>query len=87
MHYVPSTVDKEWSMKQFERITQQPGVMGGKACIRGMRVTVDLVIGLIGTGRSADSILADYPYLQKEDLAEALQFARWRADVKEASLA
>lgn len=73
-------------MKQFERITAQPGVMGGKACIRGMRVTVDLVVRLIETGRSADSILADYPYLQAEDLVEARRYAAWRTDVKETAL-
>lgn len=73
-------------MKQFERITAQPGVMGGKACIRGMRVTVDMVVRLIETGRSADSIIADYPYLQMEDLVEARRYAAWRADVKETAL-
>lgn len=73
-------------MRQFERITAQPGVMGGKACIRGMRVTVDMVVRLIETGRSADSILADYPYLQAEDIIEARRYAAWRADVKETAL-
>lgn len=73
-------------MKQFDRITAQPGVMGGKACIRGMRVTVDMLVRLIESGRSTESILGDYPYLQAEDLVEARRYAAWRADVKEAAL-
>ena len=50
------------------RITQDPNVMGGKACIRGMRVTVGMVVGQIGAGQSVDEVLADYPYLEREDL-------------------
>jgi uncharacterized protein (DUF433 family) len=73
-------------MKQFERITAQPGAMGGKACIRGMRVTVDMVVRLLESGRSADSILTDFPYLQAEDLIEARRFAAWRAGLKESAL-
>jgi uncharacterized protein (DUF433 family) len=73
-------------MKQFERITAQSGVMGGKACIRGMRVTVDLVVRMVSAGRSADSILADYPYLQAEDITEALRYTGWRSDVREIAL-
>jgi uncharacterized protein (DUF433 family) len=73
-------------MRGFDRITQQPGVMGGKACIRGMRVTVDMVVGLAGSGRSHESILADYPYVEQEDIVQALAYAAWRADVREASL-
>ncbi|MHB1591059.1 MAG: DUF5615 family PIN-like protein [Sulfuricella sp.] len=66
-------------MEQLNRITQQPNVMGGKACIRGMRVTVGMVVGQIGSGRSVDEILADYPYLEREDIMQALRYAAWRA--------
>ncbi|WP_225770742.1 DUF433 domain-containing protein [Inquilinus sp. Marseille-Q2685] len=57
------------------RITQQPEVMGGRACIRGMRVTVGMIVGLIGAGHSIDEVLADYPYLDREDVMQALRHA------------
>ena len=79
--------DKEQSMGQLNRITQQPGVMGGKACIRGMRVTVGMVVGQIGAGYSVDEILADYPYLEREDIMQALRYAAWRAEEREVMLA
>ncbi len=62
-------------MKQFDRITQEPGVMGGKACIRGMRVTVGNIVGQIGAGRTLDDLLQDYPYLEREDILQALRYA------------
>ena len=74
-------------MEQLDRITQQPGIMGGKACIRGMRVTVGMIVGQIGTGRSVDEILADYPYLKNEDIMQALRYAAWRAEEREVILA
>ena len=55
-------------MASFDRITQHPAVMGGKACIRGMRVTVGMVVGQIGADRSIDGVLADYTYLEREDI-------------------
>jgi uncharacterized protein (DUF433 family) len=58
-------------MRDFERITQDPAVMGGKPCIRGMRVTVGMIVGQIGAGRTVDELLADYPYLEREDILEA----------------
>ena len=79
--------DKEQSMEQLNRITQQPGVMGGKACIRGMRVTVGMVVGQIGAGHSVDEILADYPYLEREDIMQALRYVAWRAEEREVMLA
>lgn len=79
--------DKEQSMEQLNRITQQPEVMGGKACIRGMRVTVGMVVGQIGAGHSFDEVLADYPYLEREDIMQALRYAAWRADEREVMLA
>ena len=73
-------------MSMFERITQRPEVMGGKACIRGLRVTVGMVVGLVGAGRSVEEILADYPYLERADIFEALRFAAWRAEEREVLL-
>lgn len=70
----------------FDRITQEPGQMGGKACIRGMRVTVGMIVGQIGVGRSIDDLLADYPYLEREDILQALRYAAWRAEEREISL-
>lgn len=74
-------------MTQLDRITQQADVMGGKACIRGMRVTVSMVVSQIGTGRSIEAVLNDYPYLQREDILQALRYAAWRADEREVVLA
>ncbi len=74
-------------MEQLDRITQDPSVMGGKACIRGMRVTVGMIVGQIGAGRSVDEILADYPYLKREDIMQALRYAAWRAEEREIDLA
>ena len=74
-------------MGQFDRITQQPEVMGGKACIRGMRVTVGMVVEQIGAGHSVDEILTDFPYLERDDIMQALRYAAWRADEREVALA
>ena len=73
-------------MRDFARITLFPGVMGGKACIRGMRVSVGMVVGQIGTGRSIDSLLADYPYSEREDILQALRYAAWLAEGREFEL-
>jgi uncharacterized protein (DUF433 family) len=73
-------------MSQLDRITQNPEVMGGKACIRGMRVTVGMVVGQIGAGHSVAEILADYPYLELEDILQALRYAAWRAEEREVQL-
>ena len=70
-------------MTTFDRITLSPGVMGGKACIRGLRVTVGAIVGQIGAGRSIEQILADYPYLEREDVLQALRYAAWRAEERE----
>jgi uncharacterized protein (DUF433 family) len=78
--------DKETLMGQFDRITQQPDVMGGKACIRGMRVTVGMIVGQIGAGHNIEEILADYPYLEREDVMQALRYAAWRAEEREVEL-
>ncbi len=74
-------------MEQLTRITQNPIVMGGKACIRGMRVTVGMVVGQIGSGHSVEEVLADYPYLEREDVMQALRYAAWRSEEREIMLA
>jgi uncharacterized protein (DUF433 family) len=65
-------------MKKFSRITSDPEVMGGKPCIRGLRVTVGTIVGLIASGHSTADILRLYPYLEAEDIHQALQYAAWR---------
>lgn len=67
-------------MKQLNRITFNPLVMGGKACIRGMRVTAGMIVGLIATGQDEKTILTAYPYLEIEDIRQALVYAAWRAE-------
>ena len=74
-------------MGRFDRITQQPEVMGGKACVRGMRVTVGMLLGQISSGTSIEDILKDYPYLEREDIMQALRYAAWRAEEREVVLA
>lgn len=73
-------------MDEFDRITQQPEVMGGKACIRGMRVTVGMIVGQIGAGHSIEDLLADFPWLERADILQALRYAAWRADEREVEL-
>ncbi|HUE12944.1 MAG TPA: DUF433 domain-containing protein [Planctomycetaceae bacterium] len=65
---------------QIDRITFDPSVMGGKPCIRGMRVTVGTVVGLVASGHTTDEILTAYPYLEGPDIQQALAYAAWRAD-------
>ncbi len=73
-------------MGNFDRVTQNPAVMGGKPCIRGLRVTVGMIVGQIGAGRSIDELLSDYPYLEREDILEALRYAAWRTQEREIDL-
>ena len=73
-------------MGQLDRITQNPDVMGGRACIRGMRVTVGMIVGQIGAGHSVEKLLVDYPYLEREDIMQALRYAAWRAEEREVLL-
>ena len=65
-------------MDELPRITQSPDMMGGRACIRGMRVTVGMTAGQIGAGHTVDAVLADYPYLEREDVLQALRYAAWK---------
>ena len=67
-------------MEQLTRITLDPHVMGGKPCIRGLRVTVGTVVGLLASGHSTSDILKAYPYLEEEDVREALAYAAWRVE-------
>lgn len=71
----------------LDRITQEPGKMGGKACIRGMRVTVGMVVSQIAAGHTIEEVLADFPYLEREDVMQALRYAAWRSDEREMVLA
>jgi len=64
-------------MLEFDRITFDPNMMGGKACIRGMRVTISLIINLIANGMSAEEVMGAYPYIEQEDIRQALQYAAW----------
>ena len=73
-------------MERLDRITHDPGVMGGKACVRGMRVTVGAIVGMIGSGYTIDQVLADYPYLERDDVLQALRYAAWCADDREVPL-
>ena len=67
-------------MSEFNRITFDSQVMGGRACLRGMRITVSLVLNLVANGMSAEEILAEYPDLEGEDISQALRYAAWLAD-------
>ena len=70
-------------MQNLIRITFNPQVMGGKPCIRGMRVTVGTIVGLVASGKTVDEVLANYPYLEREDILEALSYAACRAGERE----
>ncbi len=74
-------------MSNLPRITFNPEVMGGKPCIRGLRVTVGMIIGLLAEGHSTDEILQAYPYLEREDIQQALAYAAWRVEELEMPLA
>ncbi|MCH8044931.1 MAG: DUF433 domain-containing protein [Planctomycetes bacterium] len=73
-------------MAQFQRITFDPAVMGGKPCIRGLRVTVATVLGLLGAGRSREEILKAYPYLEPDDIGQCLAYAAWRMEERDVPL-
>jgi uncharacterized protein (DUF433 family) len=64
----------------LDRITRDPNVMSGKPCVRGMRVTVGAIVGLVASGHNNDQILRAYPYLEAEDIRQALAYAAWRVD-------
>ena len=64
----------------LDRITFDPAVMGGKPCIRGMRVTVGTLVGLVAAGKSFEDILSAYPYVEEENIRQALSYAAWRSE-------
>ena len=74
-------------MQKLSRITMDPQIMGGKPCIRSMRVTVGTLVGLMASGKSIDEVLAAYPYIERQDVLEALTYAAWRSEEKELPLA
>ena len=74
-------------VQQFDRITMDPEVMGGKPCIRGMRVTVGMIVGAMAAGRTVEQLLADFPYIEEADILEALAFAARLAQGHEVRLA
>ena len=67
-------------MPAFDRITLDPDVMGGKPCIRGLRITVGTILGLLASDHTDEEILAAYPYLEREDIRAALTYATWRVE-------
>lgn len=74
-------------MAKLNRITMRPDQMGGRPCIRDMRVTVGMIVGQIASGQSIGDLLVDYPYLEHEDINQALRYAAWRAEEREIKLA
>jgi uncharacterized protein (DUF433 family) len=74
---------QETEMHNLTRITFNPEVMGGKPCIRGMRVTVGAIVGLIRAGKTIDEVLQEYTYLEQGDVLQALSYAAWRAEERE----
>lgn len=76
----------ESNAMKFGRITHDPAVMGGKPCIRGLRVTVGAILGMLAAGESRDRILKAYPYLEAEDIDAALAYAAWRLQEREEAL-
>jgi uncharacterized protein (DUF433 family) len=87
VHVHPAGPAQELSWRNLIASRSKPEVMGGKACIRGMRVTVGMVVGQIGAGHSVEELLADYPYLEREDIMQALRYAAWRAEEREVQIA
>ena len=67
-------------MLEFDRITFDPDLMGGRACIRAMRITVSMIVNLVANGMTTKDILAEYPYLETEDVRQSLAYAAWLAD-------
>lgn len=74
-------------MAQIDRITVDSSIMGGKPCIRGLRVTVATILSLLAVGQSSDDILKAYPYLEAEDISQCLAYASWRMEERDVPLA
>ena len=73
-------------MNEFTRITRNPAIMQGKACIRGMRVTVGMIVSQIAEGATPDELLKEFPYLEREDITQALRYAAYLASEREIDL-
>ena len=86
LNYTKLIYSEVLQMKYLERITFDPEVMGGKPCIRGMRVTVGMIVGLLAMEHSFEEILRAYPYLEKDDISAALSYAAWRSAEVDVSL-
>ena len=71
------------SLEHLERISHDIEIMGGKACIKGTRVTVGMLLTQISEGKSVDELLEEYPYLEREDIMQALMYAAWTVDARE----
>jgi uncharacterized protein (DUF433 family) len=80
----PNYIDR---MKGLERITVNPGIMTGRPCIRGLRVTVSTVLGLLASGATREEILKSYPFLERPDIDACLAYAAWRTQEYEVPLA
>ena len=70
-------------MEKFERISLKPDVMGGKACIKGTRVTVGMIVSHLAEGLSVEEMLKSFPYITREDIADALRYAAWLSEARE----
>ena len=84
--WIAPSFDAEIGVRQLNRITQEPAVLGGEACIRIMPLTVGMIVGQIGAGQSITDILADNPYLEREDILQARRYAAWRAEERKVIL-
>jgi uncharacterized protein (DUF433 family) len=73
-------------MDELDRITHNPLFMGGRACVRGMRITAGMIVGQIAGGATIDELLAEYPDLEREDVMQALGYAAWRLQERELPL-
>lgn len=64
----------------FDRITSDPNILGGRACIRGMRISVSLIVNLVANGMTVEEIIVEYPDLEPEDIQQALRYAAWATE-------
>ncbi len=74
------------AMPRLHRITQDPDIMGGRPCIRGLRVTVGAIARLLAAGHDTDEVLAAYPYFERDDISQALAYAAWRSGEQEVTV-
>lgn len=86
-HGTPPTYAMMIAVQEFRRITMDPDVMGGKPCVRGMRVTLGMIVEALAAARTVEELLADFPYLEEPDIREALAFAAQLAQGHEIRLA